>query len=90
LSFLTNAFATDVFPEADAPAMPITWRVNHGGLYSTLSFITSLAKQTAPWNVRKWPIASEIDYHRVTFQLGTCLTIRDRKALKGIRNIFIK
>lgn len=38
-SFLTRAFATEVFPEADGPAMPITWRVNHGGLYSGLSFI---------------------------------------------------
>ena len=38
-SFLTRAFATDVFPEAEGPAMPITWRVNQGGLYSGLSFI---------------------------------------------------
>jgi hypothetical protein len=44
LSFLTSALATDVFPEAEAPAMPITWRVNHGGLYSNLSLIIDVAK----------------------------------------------
>jgi hypothetical protein len=36
-SFLTRACATEVFPEADGPAMPMTWRVNHGGLYSAFS-----------------------------------------------------
>ena len=55
MSFLTRAFVTDVFPEADAPAMPITWRVNHGGLYSGLSLITP----TTTRNVGK----GNFDYH---------------------------
>lgn len=41
LSLLTRAFATEVLPEAEAPAMPMTWRVDHGGLYSSLGFIAS-------------------------------------------------
>lgn len=44
LSFLTSAFATEVFPEAEAPAMPITWRVNQGGLYSNFSLIIDIAR----------------------------------------------
>jgi hypothetical protein len=40
-NFLTRAFATEVFPDADAPAMPMTWSANHGGLYSGLSFIAT-------------------------------------------------
>ena len=37
LSFLTRALATEVLPEAEGPAIPITWRVNQGGLYSGLA-----------------------------------------------------
>jgi hypothetical protein len=52
LSFLTRALATDVLPEAEAPAMPITWSVNHGGLYCGLSVIAMVESLRG---FRTWP-----------------------------------